>query len=254
MMRFYKSDASCMRTIIGANGKERTPSIADARKLWLFPSVTTVMDVQAKTALIEWLLQELLNAAVENPYHPHEWGEADWRKAMLAKMRTKSRVAADRGTQIHGKLDAFFNGVSIDSDEDKPYIQPALSLIEKTFGLDGWVSEKSFAATEWGFAGCVDLHHPTKNIVIDFKTKGKEDLKSVKQYDSHKMQLAAYQVGLGMPNNTRRFNLFIGVNENNPGVCSLLECTEFDRYWNMFYNLLMFWISKNKYDPRVHQL
>lgn len=241
-----------MHTIVGKNGKERTTSIADARKLRLFPSVTTVMDVQAKPALIEWLQQELLAAAILQPYHPQEWEVDEWKKTVLAKMRVKGRKAAERGTEIHGKLDKFFVSGGFDvEDVDNEYLVGAIKLIDDTFGLDGWVSEQSFSNTRAGFAGCVDLHHPTKNIIIDFKTKDKEGLEGVKQYDDHKMQLAAYQMGLELPNNTRRFNLFISVNEKTPGHCSLVECTEFERYKNMFYHLHMFWMEKNKYDPRL---
>lgn len=249
-MHFYKSDGSSMHTIVGKNGKERTTSIADARKLGLFPSVTTILDVQSKPALIEWLQQELLAAAIAEPYHPHEWDEDNWKKAMLTKMRNKSRVAADRGTEIHGKLDKFFQGKSVKMDKDWKFIEPTLLLIEKTFGLEGWVSEKSFAQTRVGFAGCVDLHHPEKHIIIDFKTKDKEGLKGVKQYDDHKMQLAAYQVGLELPSNTRRFNMFISTNENTPGQCIIEECREFTKYIEMFHHLHFFWMLKNKYDPR----
>ena len=250
-MHFYKQDGSSMHTIIGANGKERTTSIADARKLGLYPSVTTVMDVQAKPALIEWLQQELLEAAISRPFHPHEWDVTDWKKAMLMQMRVKGANAAKRGIEIHGKLDQFFsNNCTWDvNDPDIDYMVSAVKLIDEQFGLDGWVSEKSFAH-ESGFAGCVDLHHPDKHIIIDFKTKDKADLKGVKQYDDHKIQLAAYQCGLNMPSSTRRFNLFISTNKETPGQCNLVECTEFSRYLGMFSYLHAFWMLKNKYDPR----
>jgi hypothetical protein len=253
-MHFYRKDGSSMHTIVGKNGKERTTSIADARKLGLFPSVTTIMDVQAKPALIEWLQQELLNAAIDTPYHPHAWDADAWRKATLIKMRSKSRKAAERGTEIHGKLESFFSGVEVSMDKDWKYIQPTLLLIEETFGLEGWVAEKSFANTDLGFAGCVDLYHPDKNIIIDFKTKDKAELKGVKQYDDHKMQLAAYQLGLGLQKKSRRFNLFISTSSETPGMCSLIECAEFDRFVNMFLHLNEFWRLKNKYDPRKGEI
>jgi len=190
-MHFYKPNGSSMHTIIGKNGKERTTSIADARKLGLFPSVTTVMDVQAKPALIEWLQQELLAAVIDKPYHPDEWTVETYRKAMLINMRIKSKKAANRGTEIHNLLESFFKSGGFDlEEEDNEYIISTVKLIDEIFGLDGWISEKSFANTKLGFAGCVDLYHPEKNIIVDFKTKDKENLKGVKQYDDHKMQLA----------------------------------------------------------------
>lgn len=248
-MHFYNRDGESRHTIIGKNGKERTTSIADARKLGYYPSVTTIMDCQAKPALIEWLQQELLSAAIQTPYHPHEWTVEAYRKAMLGNMRNKSRKAAERGTEIHNKLESFFTGKEVSMDKDWKYLQPTLLLIEETFGLEGWVAEKSFAHLGHGFAGCVDLYHPEKNIIIDFKTKDKPNLKGVKQYDDHKMQLAAYQHGLNLPSTTRRFNLFISTSVETPGMCSLQECTEFERFISMFMNLSWFWRLKHKYDP-----
>ncbi len=170
---------------------------------------------------------------------------------MLGKMREKGKKAADRGTEIHGKLDSYFLGKDLRLDKDWYYIEPALLLIQSEFGLDGWVSERSFAHSS-GFAGCVDLHHPEKHIIIDFKTKDKADLKGVKQYDDHKIQLAAYQLGLAMPSNTRRFNLFISTSKETPGQCSLIECVEFSRALGMFSHLHALWMLKNKYNPMEH--
>ncbi len=247
-MHFYKSDGSSMHTIIGANGKERTTSIADARKLGLFPSVTTIMDVQAKPALIQWLQNELLDAAVRTPFHPDEFEEGVWRKKMLGQMKDKGRKAAERGTEIHRKLDRWFLGTYI-ADEDVSYIEPVIQCIKENFGIDGWVSEQSFTDAESGFAGCVDLHHPEQHIIIDFKTKDKENLKGVKQYDDHKIQLAAYQLGLRLPSDTRRFNLFVSTSPKTPGQCLLLECTEYKRHLGMFSHLHQFWMLKNSYNP-----
>lgn len=270
-MHFYNADGESRHTIIGKNGKERTTSIADARKLGLYPSVTTVMDIQSKPALIEWLQQELLAAAIESPYHPHEYPDVSlWKKQTLTKMRLKSKTAAERGTEIHGFLDEYFKfgsvptgsiavptGINLGTMEmfynylpNKVFIEPAIQLIDDTFGLEGWVSERSFTNKHLGFAGCIDLYQPIKNIIIDFKTKDKEGLKGVKQYEDHKIQLAAYQAGLEMPKNTRRFNLFISTNTTTPGQCLLTECTEFDRFNEMFYHLYRVWCLKNKYDPR----
>ncbi len=248
-MHWYNSEGESRHTIIGKNGKERTTSIRDARALGYFPSVTTIQDVKAKPALIQWLQTELMNAAIENPWHPENGQDVSiWKKQMLAKMREKGEKAAKRGTEIHGYLDDYFSkGVLPTSSRE--FIIPVIDFIDSNFGLDGWVSEKSFCRQDKGYAGCVDLHHPEKNIIIDFKTKDKTDLKDMVQYDDHRIQLAAYQTGLNMPETTRRFNLFISVSPETPGLCKLVECTEFDKNWNIFYNLLNVWKLVNNYDP-----
>jgi hypothetical protein len=62
------------------------------------------------------------------------------------------------------------------------------------------------------------------------------------------MQLAAYRVGLGMPE-AECGNIF--VSRNVPGLVAVVKWTQEDlsRGWNMFYHLLQFWQTKNKYIP-----
>lgn len=242
-----------MHSIIGKNGKERATTLRDARKLNLFPSVTTIMSVQDKPMLTQWLINQLLAYCIEHPYSPYEHVVEKYKTLALVAMRKGGKDAAERGTEIHNKLETYYRDGLIDIKDEK-YIRPAFTLIEETFGFGGWVSEATFAAA--GFAGCVDLHNPHKHIIIDFKTKDKEDINDVEQYDDHKMQLAAYQVGLKMPSNTRRFNLFINVNKNLPddrkGECKLVECTNFTRYLDMFACLHKFWNLKNDYFPEIY--
>jgi hypothetical protein len=252
-MHFYTADGESRHTIIGKNGKERTTSIADARKLGLFPSVTTVMDVAGKPAVIQWLQNELLLAALNTPFHPHEFEADDWKKLMLRNMRAKSEKAAARGTDIHNKLEKYFTTGEIDK-KDKKYLIPVIEIINDTFPNSSWIAEARFTNKKYGYSGCIDLHKVAnkndKAIIIDFKTKDKTNLKDFVQYDEHKMQLAAYQAGIASNSECRRFNLFISVNVDTPGLCQLVECTEYDRYLNMFLSLNTFWQLKNKYDPR----
>lgn len=249
MGHWYGADTKPQHTVIGANGKERATSLADARKRLLYPSVTSVMSIQEKPALIEWLQTQLLDAAIKDPFHPQEWTADNWKKVMKARMRSVGNAAATRGTEIHNKLDLFFRGAGDYEDVDTPYLLPTIELIAKEFGMDGWKSEQSFADTKNGFAGCVDLYNQEINIIIDFKTKDKENLKGVKQYDDHKIQLAAYQLGLNMSEDTKRYNLFISTHSYSPGECLLVECKEYNRYRDFFLALNKVWQIKNNYFP-----
>ena len=62
------------------------------------------------------------------------------------------------------------------------------------------------------------------------------------------MQLAAYRVGLGIPE-ARCANVFVSVTQ--PGLVVVYEWPQEDlaRGWNMFQSLLTFWKLKNKFDP-----
>ena len=48
---WYTKTGEPMYTIVGANGKERNTTLADAKKLDLVPSVTTILGIVAKPAL-----------------------------------------------------------------------------------------------------------------------------------------------------------------------------------------------------------
>ncbi len=249
-MHFYDQNGDSCHSVIGANGKERNSTIRDARKNGWYPSVTTVMDVQAKPALLMWMQQQILQTAVEHPFHPDEWEETAWRKHVLAKTKARTDVAATRGTEIHNKLEHYYTKGYLDKG-DEEYITPAIELIDKTFPGVRWVAEASFVDKNIGYAGRVDMYSK-EGLVLDFKTKDKADIKKAGvQYDDHKIQLAAYQEGLDLDRNTKRYNLFISTHKDTPGAVHLVEAEEFDKSIQMFYTLLKLWILKNNYNPGV---
>lgn len=242
MGHFYDVNAQPCHEMVGANGKVRPTTLRDAKKLKLYKSVTTVLDVQAKPALIQWLQNELINAAIANPYHPHEWDETKWKTHVLTSMRSKSKKAAERGTEIHNKMDVYYKTNQLCS-KDRAFLTPAIELINKTFPNRKWKAEVTFVEKGLGYGGSVDLH--CEDIIIDFKTKDKTDIKDMVQYDDHKMQLAAYAKGLGLSSNVRLFNLFISTSTETPGLCKLVECTDYQKHLEMFLLLNSFWDLKN---------
>lgn len=248
MGHWYDRDGNSRHTIVGKNGRERPTTLADGRRHNLYPSVTSVMDIQGKPALVQWLQNQLLLAAIETPYDS-SWCPDRWKKHVIGKSRKIGEDAAKRGNEIHDSMEKFFTNGAFDTNKD--YTLQAATEISVKFPGYSWVPEASFAHEE-GFGGRVDLHgHDDKGnyVIIDFKTKDKNDVKDFVQYDDHRIQLAAYQVGLRLPDDTRRFNLFISVHKDTPGLCKLVECREFDRYRDIFYTLVRLWQLRNKYKP-----
>lgn len=249
MGHWYDRDGNSRHTIVGKNGRERPTTLADGRRHNLFPSVTTIMDIAGKPALIQWLQNQLLLAAIETPYDS-SWCPDRWKKHIISKSRKIGEDAAKRGNEIHDYMEQFFKHGSVVTTAE-PYIGSAIETILSTFEGYVWIAEASFAHDD-GFGGRVDLHGCDKDgnyVIIDFKTKDKSDEKDFVQYDDHRIQLAAYQCGLKLPENTRRFNLFISVHRDTPGLCKLVECTKFDKYYDVFYALLNLWQKKNGYKP-----
>ena len=243
---WYTRDGIPQYTVVGKNGKERNTTLRDARTMDLVPSVTTILSVAAKPALVAWMQTQVLMAALTSTRKELE-SESDYIDRIIHDSKQQGRDAADLGTAIHTAIEAFFEGrYHLEYPE---HVQGCVRALEAHYGRLAWVAERSFGH-ELGFAGKCDLHAPNEviegGIVVDVKTKDFTDEKDVVGYDEHLMQLSAYRVGLGIPN-ARCANIF--VSRTSPGLCKIIEWTEEDlaRGWEMFCSLLRFWQFKNKY-------
>jgi hypothetical protein len=231
-----------MYTVIGkTTGSPRPTTVRDAKELGLVPSVTTILNIAAKPGLNVWLQEQAILAALTLPRGENE-PESAWLKRVVQDSKAQARDAADRGTEIHAAVQSFYEGKK--ASAYPIHVQTCTRAIEGHYGAKNWVAERSFAH-ELGFGGKVDLH--CGDIVIDIKTKDFEDTTKVAGYEEHMMQLAAYRVGLGIPE-ARCANVF--VSRTNPDLVVVKEWAEEDlkRGWSMFTALLSFWQYKNQYE------
>ena len=233
---WYLPNGSPAYRVIGKNGKERNTTVKDAREHGLLPSVTTIISSAAKPALDVWKQQQAILAALTLPRLEGE-SEEDWLSRVVSDSKETSKQAAERGTQIHGVIEAFYEGIYI--PELPPYVRVVESVINEHFGSQLWVSEKSFAYG--GFGGKCDL--VAKNCVIDFKTTEK-DLDKLDYYFDHQMQLSAYRQGFEMPT-ARCAIVYVNALQNK---AKLVEIPEDDLRigWECFTHLLAFYRAKNK--------
>jgi len=237
---WYTREGTPRYTITAKNGKERPTTLRDARVENLVPSVTTVLNVAAKPALIQWMQKQVLMAALTLPRQPDE-PEAEWIDRIMQDSREEGRAAANMGTDIHAAIESFFSGQQVDKHAD--HVRGCVAKLQEHFGHQAWIVERSFAH-EIGFGGKIDLHCP--GIVADVKSKDFTDPTKVKAYDEHMMQLSAYRVGIGMPD-ARCANVF--VSRTVPGLTVIHEWSPEDlqRGWQMFHALLTFWQHKNNH-------
>lgn len=248
---WYDRDGTPAYTVKAKAGHERPTTLADARKLALVPSVTTVMQCAAKPALERWKLDQMMHAALTLPRLQDE-SETDWIKRVWQDSTETARKAAERGTAIHAALQGHFEG-KVPQMEYWNHIHPVVNALGAWHGegeFSGWSVEKSFAC-QLGYGGKVDING--KGLVADFKTKEFSDPASLKTWDEHAMQLAAYRMGLGQP--TARCAI-VYVSVTVPGLCRLIEIPEADlvRGWKCFYSLLQFWKAKNNFDPAFEKV
>lgn len=241
---WYLPNGDTAYRIVGKNGKERNTTVKDARELGLLPSVTTIIGCSAKPALDIYKQQQAILAALTLPRLEGE-SEESWLSRVVTDSKEHAKQAAERGTQIHGVIEAFYEGVYL--PELPAYVRVVESTINAHFGQQLWVAEKSFA--HGGYGGKCDLisrphfHPKTDGFVIDFKTTEK-DVDKLDYYFDHTMQLAAYRMGFEMPN-ARCAIVYVNAQENK---AKLLEIPDADLRigWECFSHLLAFYRAKNK--------
>ncbi len=237
---WYTRDGVPMYTVEAKDGSQRTTTLRDARKLDLVPSVTTILGMAAKPALIAWMQTQVLMAALTLPRGVDE-DENDYIKRIIRDSKEEGKAAADKGTEIHESIQGFFEGKGY-GKYPKHTAVTAAKLYDQ-YGQQDWIAERAFSH-DMGFGGKCDLHSLNAGgIVVDIKTKDFENEDDVVGYDEHLMQLAAYRVGLGIPNAVCA-NIF--VSRSVPGLAVVYEWTEeeLQKGWTMFTHLLHFWQAK----------
>jgi hypothetical protein len=245
-LHWYNRDGSPQYTVKAKNGNDRSTTLRDARTMSLVPSVTTIIKSAASPGLEAWKLNQMLLAALTLPRAPDE-PETSFVQRVIADSKEHAKMAAERGTKVHTAVEAFYSGI-MQADMMEYQIGVGTKL-EDTYGITEFEPEKSFAH-ELGFGGKLDLFSRTafggKGLVIDIKSKEFTDPDKVDAYDEHMMQLAAYRIGLGLPN-ARCANVFASA--SNHGLIKIHEWSEeeLQRGWAMFQALLTFWKLKNKF-------
>jgi len=244
---WYTRDGVPQYTVEAKKGGLRATTLRDARTMNLVPSVTTILGVAAKPALLAWMQQQVLMAALTLPKVDSET-EEQYIARIIHDSKEQGRAAADAGTDIHASIQGYYEGYSTGKHNES--VTACVQAINGHFGDWGWVSERSFAH-DLGFGGKCDLFVPADErgdgFVIDVKTKEFSDPAKVEVYSENTMQLAAYRIGLGLPR-ARCANVF--VSRNYPGLIKIVEHSqeELERSWLMFHSLLTFWYLKNKFN------
>ena len=249
-VHWYGKDGSPQYTVKAKDGSDRPTTLRDARKLGLIPSVTTILKIAAKPGLEQWKLEQMLLSALTLPKEPHE-SEKSYIARIVADSKETGKQAADIGTRIHESIERWFgNDRNVEHPKIAQEVELAIANHFKTHTLTDWLVERSFSH-QGQFGGKVDIHCPTRKeaptgIVLDVKTKdfGPDD--KIDAYDEHRMQLAAYREGLGIPA-ARCANVF--VSRNNPGLIKIIEWAEEDlqQAWQMFECLRNYWTLKNNF-------
>ena len=240
---WYQIDGTPAYYVTAKSGEQRSTTLRDARKLNLLPSVTTIIKCAASPGLEAWKLNQMLLAALTLPRIDGE-PEEEFVQRVVKDSKEHAKMALERGTAVHSAIESMYSGVM--HSEYAEHQAGCYRAIELEYGITEFQPEKAFAH-ELGFGGKVDLFSKEGNgVVLDVKSKEFSDPTKVQGFDEHMMQLAAYRMGLDLPD-ARCANVFVSV--TNPGLVVVKEWSQEDlaRGWLMFHSLLNYWQAKNQH-------
>jgi len=233
--------------VSGAKGQSVTPDIRHARKLGLYPGVTTIIRQAAAPQLEKWKRDQVMLAALTLPRVEGESNEQLCAR-ILQDSEEQARQARDKGTQIHAAIQGHYEGKAPD-EEMWPYVQGIVECIRQNCGERKWITERP-CVHPLGYGTKSDLHAFGGDRFIDFKGSDftKAEAGKLKTWDEHAMQLAATRAALGYENGDCAI---VYVSRKEPGLCRLIWIDEADleRGWEMFQGLHSYWCAKNNYYP-----
>ncbi len=160
----------------------------------LFPSVTTVLGVINKPALVPWarnMALESVETALKKRSGTQEAITPEWISQVISEARRRPEQvrdqAADFGTQAHVAIDQIVQGL-------EPQIPPEMELVVNNFtewrrdaNLDLHLTETMVFSDKYRYAGAMDAiaYRDGSLVALDWKT-------SNGLYPEYALQVAAY--------------------------------------------------------------
>jgi hypothetical protein len=250
---WYDRDGKAVFEVPKAKGGGTRPTtIADARKLGLYPSVTTVLGVLDKPQLMDWKLAQVSNWCHGNPPQDNEGVDSYARRATDGAFQQVSD-AADLGTAIHAALESHFKGDPVPDGYDA-YVYPVSCLIEKE-GIKFREHELRLVNVRDGYAGTTDAVFTDSigfNGILDFKSRKTKPGQPCTPWETEPMQIAAYCVAKfgSIGGFTTGANVYISTTE--PGRVEIVryDATELEKAWGAFQSALHLWQYLKGYRPK----
>lgn len=244
---WYARDGRAVYTVPRADGKgERDATLRDARKMQLVPGQTAVIGCAMKWALVDWMVDQGILAALTLPRLPDE-SEKAWLVRVKTDSKEQAKKAAATGTEIHAAFERAARGERTDPAWDR-HIRLMAEAIEAKCGEQPWCAERSFAHP-LGYGCKLDLHthspQTPKGILIDHKGKD-GPLEGLKTWPEHWMQLAAGRRAARIPTARCFINYFR--RDQPEALCLEVTEDELTQGLAMFDGLLAYWKAKSKYE------
>lgn len=224
----------------------RPTTLADARKLGLLPSVTTLLQCLHKEALVSWRIEQSCLAVLTSPRKEGEELDAFVERVLHTErvQDEESRIARDRGTEIHAALEAAFLDQGI-SPEMLEWLGPAfkdLNARGKTIGTE-------IILVGDGYAGKTDLVQLIDGHVWiwDFKTTRRLPRTA---WPEHVLQLSAYAAAMALKDDNAFIhtgNVYISTAQAGEFCVCEHEVPWVEPYEQGFVPLVKLWQFLNNY-------
>lgn len=188
---YFPDGRSCYQVEKKDKSGMRATTLRDARVLNLVPSVTTILGILHKEALVQWKIEQAVLAVVTAPRQPNEPDDAFIRRVLHEEeqQHEEAKVARDLGTQIHEALELYLVGAEVPADM-MPWIGPAAEAI-LAFGKV-ITTEQNLVGD--GYAGRCDLIQDAETFwaLSDYKSTKKLPDPAKGAWPEHRLQLGAY--------------------------------------------------------------
>jgi hypothetical protein len=230
-------------------GGTRPTTIADARKLGLYPSVTTVLGVLDKPQLTDWKLSQVSNWCHGNPPQDNEGVDSYARRATEGAFAQVTE-AADLGTAIHSALEAHFKGEQVPEGYDA-YVQPVAALIARE-GITFLEHEVRLVNTSDGYAGTTDAVFKAsdgKLGILDFKSRKTKAGQPCTPWETEIIQIAAYGMAKFGKVPETGANVYISTTEKGRVEIHQYSHEELVEAWYAFLCATQLWQYLKGYRP-----
>ncbi len=230
-------------------GMMRSTTLADARKLDLVPSVTSILQVVAKPGLETWKQSQAIEAALTLP---REKGESldDFARRVVVDAAEHSKTARELGTRVHSICENWLKTECWVGDRETDQIaMPFGKWYRENVGATLYIERP--VVSELGFGGKIDLMCKLSNsaAIVDIKTQATKPGKRINEYPEWGMQLAAYEKACSSAPTTRLLNVILSTTE--PGRIEVVDWTDKrDALWEAFQAAFTLWRFLKGYDPR----
>lgn len=247
---YHRNGNSCHTVIASSTGLPRQTTLTDARKLNLIPSVTNVLNMKAKPALMTWLQDNAIISALNTPQNVGE-SEDQWHSRIAEESQKIGREAAEWGTAIHEQIEQFATGGAFMGTGE---------ILQYVAGYEKWhreniaevISAEKSVVGAIGYAGRLDLHARLKDgrvAIIDAKSQKLKGKPKANFYIEWSMQLAAYADCLRQPGEPLPLLMSVIIPSDVPGPMQVKIWDNGEAALEAFHACFKLWCFDKNYAP-----